>query len=166
MNAGDRLMSLVVPDFGERFTTVVGDVVYLPAPPDRIPRDRLAAVLAHELVHQLDQARHGPWFYASYALAGPAFRTVRAEWERRAYAVDLLIAREAGGREAVLALADRLAALFAGPAYAFMWVGRASARRYLEPVVAAVLDGSIDRRPPDDAILAAGRGEPLPPEAP
>src|SRR5262249_5844475 len=67
------------------FTTVIGDTVYLTAPPDEIERDDLAATLAHELVHQLDQAEHGLGFYASYGVWPLPFgRTARAHWERRA----------------------------------------------------------------------------------
>jgi hypothetical protein len=159
-------MTPLVARFNERFTTVIGDVVYLPGPPTAMRRDRLAITLAHELVHQIDQARWKLFFYLSYALLAPAGRTVRAHWERRAYAVDLLLAREVGGEPAVRELAERLAALFAAPSYGFMWVGRAAARRYLEPVVARVLDGDIDRVAPYDQILAAWRGEASPPELP
>jgi hypothetical protein len=152
------LASPVAPDLNTRFTTVLGDTVYLPGPPERFPRDGLAATLAHELVHQLDQARWGPMFYVSYVAAGPALRTRRAHWERRAYAVDLLLAFEAGGDAALERTADRLADVFAGPSYAWMWAGRASARSYLEPVVAAVRDGSLAQQAPYDSLLAAWRG--------
>jgi hypothetical protein len=149
-------------DVNGRFTTVVGDVVYLPAPPERLDRDRLAAILAHELVHQLDQARFGLGFYLSYALVGPTLRTRRAHWERRAYAVDLLLAREAGGPAAVDRVAEQLVPLFAGPSYGFMWAGREAARRYLAPTVRAVKAGTLDTTFPYDGILAAWRGPPHP----
>lgn len=152
----------VAPDLDERFTTVIGDVVYLPGPVASIDRDRLAAILAHELVHQLDQARYGLWFYLSYAAAAPAFRTQRAAWERRAYLVDLLIAYERFGEPGVRRTLDQLVELFAGPAYGFMWVGRDAARRYLAPTVAEVLDGSAVERQPYRDIVAAWRGEPGP----
>lgn len=153
------LVGLIVPRFNERFTTVIGDGVYLPGPPDAIPRDQLAAVLAHELVHQLDQQRWGALFYLSYAALPPIGRTARAAWERRAYAVDLLLAHERGGAAGVARLHDRLASLFAGPAYGFMWVGRAAAWRYLEPIAREVLDGTLATREPYASILTAWRGE-------
>jgi len=154
-----------VGDINQRFTTVLGDVVYLPGPVERFDRDHLAAVLAHELVHQLDQARSGPWFYASYVLFAPTGRTMRADWERRAYAVDLLLAHERGGEQAVLATRDRLVTVFAGPSYGFMWAGRASAERFLQPVVDAVLDGTLAQQAPYRDILRAWRGEDaVPPE--
>lgn len=158
MRLGGRLVSPFVPNINQTFTTVLGDTVYLPRPVENIQRDQLAAILAHEYVHQLDQARWGPLFYLSYVAAGPALRTQRADWERRAYAVDLLLAHEHGGRPRLEEVADRIARIFAGPGYLWMWAGLDAARRYLEPTVAAVRDGSLAYEPPYDEILAAWRG--------
>ena len=150
-----RGVARVHPDF-RAFTVVIGRTVYLPRPREDFEPDRLAAVLLHELVHQLDQARWGPLFYASYVLAAPTLRTVRAVWERRAYAVDLLLARERGGEPAVHRLAERLAEVFSGPAYGWMWAP--DARGFLAPAVAAVLAGELDTRQPYADILRAWRG--------
>ncbi len=158
MRAVGAALTPLTPDFLDRFTTVLGDTVYLPRPPAEMPRDALARTLAHEFVHQLDMAAHGPWFYASYALAMPAGRTLRAHWERRAYAADLMLAHEAGGPRAVERALDGIAPLFSGPAYGFMWAGEAAARRYLAPVRDEVLAGALQRRAPYDRILAAWRG--------
>ncbi|MFK7931745.1 MAG: hypothetical protein AB8H79_26445 [Myxococcota bacterium] len=152
-------MRPVVGEVNRKFTTVLGDTVYLPGPVDSFDREHLAAVLAHELVHQLDQQQFGPWFYLSYGIAAPAVRTARAMWERRAYAVDLMLAFERGGSPAVLSTLDRLVDVFAGPSYGFMWAGQASARAYLQPIADEVLQGTLARRAPYDAILAAWRGE-------
>ena len=146
------------PDFDTRFTTVVGDTVYLPCPVDEFPRDALAATLAHELIHQQDQRRWGLLFYVSYGAAMPVGRTYRAYWERRAYAVDLLLAHERGGPMEVLRVADILATVFAGSAYLWMWAGARSAREYLQPIVDRVLDGSLELEDPYREILAAWRG--------
>jgi hypothetical protein len=159
MRLGGRLVSPLVPDLNRTFTTVLGDTVYLPRPVENIQRDQLAAILAHEYVHQLDQARWGLWFYASYAALGPALRTMRADWERRAYAVDLLLAYEVGGEAQLRTTAERVARIFAGPGYLWMWAGLDAARRYLEPTVQAVLDGSLVQAAPYDEILAAWRGD-------
>ena len=158
MRLGGQLASPLVPNLNTTFTTVVGNTVYLPRPVEHIQRDQLAAILAHEYVHQLDQARWGPLFYLSYVAFGPAFRTRRAEWERRAYAVDLLLAQEIGGAAALDSTAERIARIFAGPGYLWMWAGLDAARRYLGPTVAAVRDGSLAHEAPYDEILAAWRG--------
>lgn len=147
----------ILGDINGRFTTVIGNTVYLPGPVERFPRDRLAAILAHELVHQLDQARAGLWFYVSYGLVAPTVRTLRAHWERRAYAVDLLLAYERGGPAEVERVRRRLIGIFAGASYLFMWSGRASAERFLAPTVTAVLDGSLSREQPYRDILEAWR---------
>ena len=147
----------LIPDFATRYTTVIGRVVYLPAPPEELPRRELAATLAHELVHQLDQRRWGLLFYASYAWCLPMGRTFRAYWERRAYAVDLMIVHEQGGPDAVERTAELLADLFSGPGYFWMWAGKESARQFLRPTVESVLDGTLSQRAPYDAILAAWR---------
>ena len=165
MRLGGRIASPFVPNINQTFTTVLGDTVYLPRPVEHIQRDQLAAILAHEYVHQLDQARWGPLFYLSYVAGGPALRTQRADWERRAYAVDLLIAYEQGGDARLDATAERIARIFAGPSYLWMWAGLDAARRYLEPTVAAVRDGSLAQEPPYDEILAAWRGPPAGKEA-
>ena len=148
----------IVPEFADRYTTVIGDTVFLPRPPEALPQDQLASTLAHELVHQLDQKEYRAWFYISYALGMPAGRTMRAYWERRAYAVDLMLAMERGGPNEVRRVANHLVEIFRGPAYFWMWAGRMSASEYLRPVVEDVLDGSIHRREPYRSILAAWRG--------
>jgi hypothetical protein len=163
MRALGVLARPVVPEFETRFTTVIGNTVYLPRPVDEIPRDALAATLAHELVHQLDQQRYHLGFYASYGLAFPAFRTARAAWERRAYAVDMLIAYDRAGERGLSRCVDRLVDVFAGPSYAWMWAGSGAARTYLEPVAAGVRDGSLAQEEPYRAILHAWRGQEAPP---
>lgn len=158
MRALGRVIRPIVPDFSTRYTTVLGSTVYLPGPPERLHPDELASTLAHELVHQLDQRRYGPLFYASYGFLLPSLRASRALWERRAYAVDLLIARERGGEAEVRRVGGLLAELFAGPGYLWMWPGRGAAARLLEPAIRRVLDGSLDQEEPYRAILAAWRG--------
>lgn len=158
MRAAGRLARPFAPDFETGFTTVLGATVYLPCDPADFDPDTLAQILAHELVHQLDQARWGPLFYASYAAALPAGRTWRARWERRAYAVDLLIARERGGPAAVEMLSRRLARLFSGPSYVWMWAGEEAAQAFLAPVVRRVLSGELEAQAPYREILAAWRG--------
>jgi hypothetical protein len=153
-----RAVRPIAPDFDTHYTTVLGNTVYLPRPPDEMPRRVLAATLAHELVHQLDQRRWGLLFYATYAWALPTGRTMRAYWERRAYAVDLLIAKDRGGEREVENVAKRLADVFSGSSYLWMWVGRAAARAYLQPTVEAVLTGELERQGPYDVIMAAWRG--------
>lgn len=157
MRTLSRGLSPIVPDFQTRFTTVIGSTVYLPAPLQALRRDDLAETLGHEFVHQLDQKRWGPAFYLSYVLAGPTGRTARAYWERRAYAVDLMIANEASERE-LLRVRKFIIGLFAGPSYAWMWAGSESAAAFLEPVVQRIRDGSLQKEAPYDAILKAWRG--------
>lgn len=163
MRAFGQVIRPLVPDFDTHYTTVLGRTVYLPRPPDQMPPDVLAATLCHELVHQLDQKRWGLLFYASYAWALPTGRTMRAYWERRGYAVDLVLAHERGGPIEVHRVADRLAEVFSGPSYLYMWAGRGSAADYLQPAVDAVLSGQLQQEEPYAEILAAWRGPaPLP----
>lgn len=159
MRAASRVIAPVMPDFQTRFTTVVGRTVYLPRPMEEFPRDSLAATLAHELVHQLDQARWGALFYTSYALMFPVGRSWRAVWERRAYAVDLMIAHERGGDQELRRVTSLLIDLFAGPSYLWMWSGRAAAGSFLAPIVEAVRSGALQQQEPYREILAAWRGE-------
>ncbi|MFT6161793.1 MAG: hypothetical protein ACJAZO_004516 [Myxococcota bacterium] len=148
----------VVPEFSSRFTTVIGNTVYLPDDPENLSPNMLASTMAHELVHQLDQQRYGVVFYLSYGLGMPTGRTMRAYWERRAYAVDLMLAMEHGGPSHVRRTANRLVEIFCGSSYFWMWAGRISAAEYLRPIVEDVLDETLQRREPYRSILAAWRG--------
>jgi len=152
----------VIPEFSTRYTTVLGDTVFLPRPVEEIPSEVLCATLAHELVHQFDQARWGALFYLSYGFCLPTGRSMRAWWERRAYAVDLMIAHERGGEAEVRRVEALLVDMFAGRTYLWMWAGRRAARRFLAPVVDAVLAGRLQQAEPYRAILAAWRGTPTP----
>ena len=151
-------MMPLMPDFMTAVTVVLGDVVYLPGPPDQMPEEPLARILVHELVHQIDQARLGPLFYVSYALLLPTGRTARAHWERRAYAVDLMLAFEQGGPRGLERSMDGICRLFSGPSYGFMWAGRSAARAYLAPIADRIRAGDLQREAPYDEILAAWRG--------
>jgi hypothetical protein len=161
-----RALGVVVrpfaPDFATGWTTVIGRTVYLPRAPEEMEPARLAATLAHEYVHQLDQGAHPTWFYVSYLfLPLPVWRTRRAYWERRAYAVDMMLALEIGG-EARLALVEaHLRRVFGGPAYGWMWGGRQAAASYLKPVADAVRAGRLQREEPYRALLSAWRGDQL-----
>ena len=148
-----------MPTFMDTVTTVVGDTVYLPGPPERIDRMLLARILAHELVHQLDQAEHGLGFYVSYALTPAPFgRTGRAHWERRAYAVDLMLAWHEGGDAALVRATHRIAMLFSGPTYGWMWLGSDAARQYVGAVADEIRSGTLQQRAPYREILAAWTG--------
>lgn len=160
MRAVGVAMKPFAPDFATSYTTVIGATVYLPCAPAEFNRNLLAKILAHELVHQIDQKKWGPLFYVSYGVALPVGRTWRAHWERRAYAVDLLLARERGGDAAIELLSRRLAALFSGSSYFWMWAGEDSAAAFLAPVVQDVRAGRLDRQEPYRSILAAWRGTP------
>ncbi len=156
MRAVGALTRPLMPDFMTAVTTVVGDRVYLPGPPEVFPRDALAHILAHELVHQLDQAEHGARFYLTYALWPlPVGRTRRAVWERRAYAVDLMLAHADGGDRGLDRALGQIARLFSGPTYAWMWAGEAAARAFLAPVAADIRAGRTQRIQPYSDILAA-----------
>lgn len=157
MRVAGLLLRPFVPDFMTSYTVAFCRTVYLPRPPGEMVRDELASILAHELVHLIDQERCGIGFYVSYAFVLPFFRTWRAVWERRAYAVDLLLARERGGEREVERVAARLVPVFGGPNYLWMWAPTASARRFLRPTVDAVCRGDLDDTEPYKSVLEAWR---------
>ena len=159
MRAAGRILRPVIPAFEKSYTTVIGDTVYLPCPKEEFPPDALAATLLHELVHQLDQAQWGALFYLSYGLTPlPVWRSHRAHWERRAYAVDLMIAHHVGGDAHLRRVEHRLRELFGGPGYGWMWGGRSAAASFLEPVVSRVRAGTLQQVDPYDRILSAWTG--------
>jgi len=149
----------VMPGFLTRVTTVIGDTIYTPGAPEALPPDRLARIVAHELVHQLDQQRWGMLFYLSYVLVLPTWRTCRARWERRAYAVDLMLALHEDGPAGLELARRRLIAVFSGPMYGWMWGGRVAAAAFLQPVVDALASGELQRQAPYDDVLQAWVGE-------
>lgn len=160
MGALGALVRPLMPDFATSYTTVIGSTVYLPDTPEAMDARRLAVTLAHEYVHMLDQAEHGMRFYLSYGFSPlPVWRTHRAHWERRAYAVDLLLAHETGGTDRLALAEARLRGIFAGPAYGWMWGGRPAAASFLKPVTERIRAGTLQRDAPYDRILAAWRGD-------
>lgn len=153
------LLTPLMPAFMDDVTTVIGDTVYLPGRPEDLDRQLLARILAHELVHQLDQAEHGLRFYLTYAVAPlPVGRTMRAHWERRAYAVDLMLAWEEGGERSLSAATLRVARHFSGPTYGWMWLGVDAARQYVGAVADEIRSGTLQQRAPYREILAAWTG--------
>jgi len=153
------VLTPLTPDFSTRYTTVLGRTVYLPRPMAQFDRDQLAGVLAHELVHQIDMREHGAWFYVSYLVAPlPTGRTQRAFWERRAYAVDLMLAFHDEGEEGLQRVLRWLVATFSGPTYGWMWLGEDAAGRFLASVCRDVRDGVLQRQAPYDEIYEAWTG--------
>lgn len=158
MRALGALLRPVVPRFETHFTTVIGRRIYLPKAPEELVPASLAATLAHEYVHMLDQREHGLVFYATYVGIPPTGRTQRARWELRAYTVDLLLARERHGADWAREVAAWMVPLFAGPSYGWMYSGEDAARELIAPVLEQVLAGELDDVEPYDRILAAWRG--------
>lgn len=154
-----RVLRPINPDFMDRYTTVLGSTIYLPCPKSTIPPDELAKTLAHEMVHQLDMQDFGALFYLSYvATPLPLGRTHRAFWERRGYAVDLMIAHHTGGDVRLAAVESWVRGVFAGPAYGWMWSGRPAAAAFLKPVSDAIRAGELQKRQPYADILTAWTG--------
>lgn len=156
-----RVLRPINPDFMDKYTTVIGSTIYLPCPKEEFPGDALAQTLAHELVHQLDMEAFGPLFYVSYlATPLPVWRTHRAYWERRGYAVDLMLALEIGGENRLAVVEAWIRGVFAGPAYGWMWGGRPAAAGFLKPVVEQVRSGELQQRFPYREVLEAWRSPP------
>jgi len=155
-----RVLQPINPDFMDKYTTVIGSTIYLPCPKAEFPPDALAQTLAHELVHQLDMQAFGPLFYVSYVVTPlPVWRTHRAYWVRRGYAVDLMLAYHIGGEARLAAVESWIRGVFAGPAYGWMWGGRSPAARFLKPVVEEVRSGELQQRFPYREVLEAWTNE-------
>ncbi|MBN2799320.1 MAG: hypothetical protein JXX28_09260 [Deltaproteobacteria bacterium] len=153
-----RLLRPILPEFMDRTATVVGGVIYLPLRRGALPDDLIARVVAHEWVHRRDMLAFGPLFYLSYALLLPVGWTARAHWERRAYAVELMLAWEEGGEQRLAATEAELVTFFAGSSYLWMCPGRRRAQRCLAPVSQQIRAGTLQETIPYRHILAAWRG--------
>ncbi len=139
------------PSYVADYITVLGRTVWFP---DRAAFDGNPAAtvetLLHERVHMWDWARRPVWFPVSYAFCAPAIRTMRAEWERRAYAVDVVAARLSGRK--VDAVVEEMQGIFAGPGYFYMWTAVDEIAAWVKSVYAT---GPVCSRP-GDARLYAG----------
>lgn len=117
---GAGLKGVGINRYMTNFVTVFGNTVWWPDEA-MFRRDgkRAASVLLHERVHLWDRRRMGVLFDVSYVAAGPAVWTMRAHWERRAYAVDIVrLSRFGRSPEWIKAW---LTPLFSKHEYGFMW---------------------------------------------
>ena len=136
---------LVSPDYDKRFTTVIYPVIYLPVGTREswsAQPERFYGTLRHEFVHLKDFQRFGVWMGASYLALLPAFWTMRAFWELRGYAQNMIFLRESAGSVPDEQI-DRLVEIFGGRDYIFMMSPRSRARRALEALRARVLSGEL-----------------------
>ncbi len=153
----DRGLRLVGHErYLSHFVTVFGNTVYWTSEAAFRRDDRhTAAVLLHERVHLWDRRREGLWFDASYVAAGPAIWTMRAHWERRAYAVDIVRLTQRG--RSLAWIQEWLRRLFTNVEYAFMWPFPEQVDAWVERVAREGL--SVETRYPGDEELYASTTE-------
>ncbi len=145
----DRMMHalarLVVPEYRTRFTTVIYPRIYFPAGTrthfESHP-ERYYATLRHEFVHLKDFQRFHLWMALSYGVLLPMFWTMRAFWEMRGYAQNMICAFENTG-EVPEEMIKRMVRIFSGRSYMFMLVPASLARRQLEALRARVISGQL-----------------------
>ncbi|MCO4760352.1 MAG: hypothetical protein KC502_02535 [Myxococcales bacterium] len=116
------------------YTTVLFGVVWFPSRHWRAqvgPR-AIYEILLHEAVHLRDARRFWGFFHLSYLfLPLPAFVTLRAWWEWRAYAETMRVTLELDG-EIPDSLLDHIERCFTSSDYLYMWPFRTHLRGHLE----------------------------------
>lgn len=149
----------VTPDYDHHFTTVVYPNIYLPAGTREdfeAEPERYYSTLRHEFIHLKDWQRFHLWMAVSYVLLLPIGWTMRAFWELRGYAQNMICVYEREGRVPE-ATVERIARIFAGRSYVYMLVPTALAlrqvRRLRDQIEAGELSGvypygDLDHEPP------------------
>lgn len=112
------------------YVTTIGRTIYCP---DGQISD---ATRLHELQHVADYRKYGPWFVLSYLLLLPLGITMRAFWERRAYAItirEVMKSNEDYARSPEFK--EHLVRCFTGPDYLYMDLRRKSVERWIDSVL-------------------------------
>lgn len=145
----DRLLHaaarVINPHYDTRFTTVVYPIIYLPSGSRLIFEqrpERYYSTLRHEFIHLKDYQRYHVWFAVSYVALLPVVATMRAYWELRGYAQNLICTYERTGAVPTRDV-ERMAKLFAGREYVFMLWPHKVAHKHLMKIRAAILDGRL-----------------------
>jgi len=119
-----------------QYTTVLFGVVWFPS---RAWRARVGPrviyeILRHEAVHLRDAKRFPGFFHLSYLFWPlPAFITLRAWWEWRAYVETLRVVYELDG-DVPDSLLDHIQRCFTSSDYLYMWPFPRHLRKHLERV--------------------------------
>lgn len=121
------------PDFMTRYVTTIGRTIYC-------PNGKISpTTLEHELQHVRDYDRWGLLFALSYLLALPTGWTMRAYWERKAYAITI---RKAFAEDPARVESPEYRAwivrIFTGPDYFWMSWSKKSVEKWFDNVVAEV----------------------------
>ncbi|MEL6178605.1 MAG: hypothetical protein AAFS10_06610 [Myxococcota bacterium] len=135
----------ITPDYDRHFTTVIYPNIYLPTGTrpifERTP-ERYYTTFRHEFVHLKDWQRFHLAMAVSYVLLLPVGWTMRAFWELRGYAQNMICAQERYG-SVPEATVERIARIFAGRDYVYMLVPYSLARRQVRRLRAAIESGTL-----------------------
>ena len=137
------LWPLLGSAFSERFTTVVGQTIYVPVDWAMRPEIARLGVLRHERVHLRQAKRYGRiLFTLAYLLfplpLGLAWCRARLEWE--AYEESMRAAFEYYGKGALNAEHRAyMVGHFTGPSYGWMWPFRTQVERWYDEARARIL---------------------------
>lgn len=114
----EKTAKIFCPTYESDFATTMYPYVYVPVMWLHDPRN-LYETLRHEYIHLRDSKKYGPLFQLSYIAVLPAILTMRAFWERRGFAQNLIYNVEQDGKVGEDTIQWMLP-LFTGISYAWM----------------------------------------------
>jgi len=132
-------------DYDQRYTTVLYPIIYLPSGTRRSfeeAPEKYYTTLRHEFVHLKDFQRYHIWMAFSYVFVLPVGWTMRAFWELRGYAQNLICWQEDYGRVPDSEV-ERLADIFSGRGYVYMLLPRSWAHSVLKSLQRSVEEGRL-----------------------
>jgi len=127
--------------FMTRFTTTMGNTIYVHAGWDKLPEASRVQVLRHERVHMRQAKKYGRFVFSFLYLLVPLplfFAYYRSKFEMEAYAESMKATVEENGIDIVLSLKYRKAMIsyFTTAKYGWMWVGRSRVEKWYDQTVA------------------------------
>lgn len=136
---------IFTPEYDTRYTTVMYPRIYFPVgarPRYESSPESFYTTLRHEFVHLKDFQRFHLWMAISYVLILPLGWTMRAFWEERGYAQNMICTFERDGHIPDTQI-ERLVGIFSGRGYFFMQWPAKRARRRLLAIREKVLSGEL-----------------------
>lgn len=138
--------------FDTRISNADANIVLMPSPMTHGDWNQwnVYVILRHEYVHMQDHRRYGLWFTMSYVLFPfpILFAYMRADWEFRAYAQQLICAIDHYGY-VWDELLDHILHHFCSATYLWMWPFRGTIRRKFERLIQDIQQGKIHGFYPD-----------------
>lgn len=143
------------PRFMTDYVTTIGTTIY--APKGEIQEH----TRLHEMVHVADYEKYGILFSLSYLFLLPLGWTMRAYWERRAYAVSLQWVRDNCDLRTLEDYRLKVLNQFIGASYLWMWPSKAKVNAWIDSVLIKDVTIHADCHIGDDTVADGTKEKPF-----